>query len=76
MTVLEPYGVTQMFVKGEPYRQVKERARYMLGPIKSDVDTSVAGGANFLLAVEVIEKLIGYAPQQTLAALCEVLDPD
>lgn len=57
--------------KGEPYARVKEKARYMTESLWDD------GYKQGHFAVDqIIAKLIETAPQQTLDALCEVLDPD
>jgi hypothetical protein len=58
-------------LKDEPYAQVKKRAHYMVGLLWED---GFKSGHN--LVETILDKLIETAPQQTLSALCEVLDPD
>lgn len=57
--------------KGEPYARVKEKARYVMQDLDEDGYKS-----GFHLARSVLVRLIETAPQQTLDALCAVLDPD
>jgi hypothetical protein len=52
-------------MKGEPYSRVKQLARFLRDELR-DCDQ----------AYEVITLLIESAPEQTLDALCEVLDQD
>jgi hypothetical protein len=54
-------------MKGEPYHQVKLRARHMLTAISDPGDNNTD-------LVMVLERLIDTAPQQTLSALCDIAE--
>lgn len=56
--------------KGEPYGQVKRRARHLLESDTFDDEEFEP----YQALRRVIEKLIDSTPQQTLSALCEVAE--
>ena len=56
-------------MKGEPYHQVKTRARHLLASDTFD-DEELSGQA----LRRTLERLIDLAPQQTLLALCQVAE--
>lgn len=56
---------------GEPYAQVKKRARHLLATFDQDGYKS-----GYQLLTSVLERCIQLAPQQTLSALCEVAEDD
>lgn len=62
--------------KGEPYSRVKEKARYMAGRLYVEQIYAYDKEGALDPYERIIAKLIESAPQQTLQALCDVLDPD